>query len=91
MECFLKGVFPALLKTIVQVHAHCLYTWEHLCSARYHSFEDIQGFPKVDYSGIDARTVLEQNRFSKKKLPLTGLEPLTMCGGFLPTVLIPMA
>ena len=37
-----------------------------------------QGFRKVHHSGIDARIVLEQNQFSKKKLPLRGLEPLTL-------------
>ena len=26
-----------------------------------------RGFPKIDHSGIDARIVLEQNKFSKKK------------------------
>ena len=36
-----------------------------------------RGFPKVDHSGIDARIVLEQI-YSAKKLPLTGLEPLTL-------------
>ena len=25
-----------------------------------------RGFPKIDHSGIDARIVLEQNKFSKK-------------------------
>ena len=38
----------------------------------------IRGFPKVDHSGIDARIVLEQNKFTKKKQPLTGLEPSTL-------------
>ena len=33
-----------------------------------------RGFPKVDHSGIDARIVLEQNKFIKKMLPVTGLE-----------------
>ena len=28
---------------------------------------DIRGFPKIDHSGIDARIVLEQNKFSKKR------------------------
>ena len=28
---------------------------------------DIRGFPKVDHLDINARTVLEQNEFSKKK------------------------
>ena len=35
-----------------------------------------RGFPKVDRLGIDARIVLELNKF-RKKLPLTWLEPLT--------------
>ena len=34
-----------------------------------------RGFPKVDHSGIDARIVLEQNKFTKQKLPLTVFEP----------------
>ena len=32
-----------------------------------------RGFPKVDRSGIDARIVLEQNKSTKQKIPLTGL------------------
>ena len=31
-------------------------------------------FPKIDHSNIDARIVLEQNKFSKK-LSLKGIEP----------------
>ena len=31
-------------------------------------------FPKLDHLGRSARIVLEQNEFSKKKVPLTGLE-----------------
>ena len=38
----------------------------------------IRDFPKVDHLGIDARIVLEQNKFSNKKLPLTGLELWTL-------------
>ena len=37
-----------------------------------------RGFPKVDHSGRSARIVLEQINSAKKKLPLTGLEPLTL-------------
>ena len=32
----------------------------------------IRGFPKIELSGIYARIVSKQNKFSKKKLPLTG-------------------
>ena len=35
-------------------------------------------FPQVDHFGIDARIVLEQINSAKQKLPLTGLEPLTL-------------
>ena len=45
-----------------------------------------RGFPKVDHSGIDARIVLAQNKFTKQKLPLTGLEPSTLGLYFLCTV-----
>ena len=43
-----------------------------------HYTSDILGFPKIDYSGKDARIVLDQHKFSKKKLPLTGIEPLAL-------------
>ena len=36
-----------------------------------------QVLPKMDYSGSDATTVVEQNEFSKR-LPLTGIEPRTL-------------
>ena len=42
------------------------------------SFENNRGFPKVDHSGRSARIVLEQINSAKKKLPLTGIEPLTL-------------
>ena len=38
----------------------------------------IRGFPKVDHLGRSARIVLEQNKFSKKKLSLTGFELQTL-------------
>ena len=70
--------------------SHCLVFTFH---------RDNRGFPKVDHSGIDARIVLEQNKFSKKKLPLTGPEHstlglsvlLTSCLSCLATVLDPIA
>ena len=37
-----------------------------------------RGFPQGDHSGIDARIVLEQNKFTKKMLPVTGLELSTL-------------
>ena len=46
----------------------------HPDTPRIVSPPDIRGFPKVDHLGIDTRIVLEHNNFSKKKLPLTGLE-----------------
>ena len=42
-----------------------------------------RGFPKVDHSDIDARIVLEQNKFSKQKLALIGNEPLTLGMSFM--------
>ena len=59
-----------------------VHIWE-ICNLRNsfvncYSNSYIWGFPKVDHSGIDARIVLEQNKFSKIKLPLTGLEPLAL-------------
>ena len=39
---------------------------------------NIRVFPKVDHFGNDARLVLEQNKFSKKKLHITGIEPSTL-------------
>ena len=45
--------------------------------ANDHDNYSIQGFSKVDHSGRSARIVLEQINSAKKKLPLTGLEPLT--------------
>ena len=40
-------------------------------------FNENRVFPKVDHSGRSARIVLEQIN-SAKKLPLTGVEPLTL-------------
>ena len=61
-------------------------------------FTTIRGFPKIDHSDIDARIVLEQNRFSKKATPnrTRNLNPrtvvLTACvqSHALTTVLIPI-
>ena len=39
--------------------------------------DEIRGFPKIGHSCSAARIVLKQNKFSKK-LPLTGIEPLTL-------------
>ena len=50
-------------------------TWDQTGSDIIQSYN--RGFPKIDHSGIDARIVLEQNKFSKK-LPLNGIEPLTL-------------
>ena len=33
-----------------------------------HYTSDILGFPKIDHSGEDARIVLDQHKFSKKKV-----------------------
>ena len=59
-----------------------------------HWHTDDRGSPKVDHSGIDARSVLEQIN-SAKKLPLTWNEPstllLTSCLSCLTPVLDPIA
>ena len=53
-----------------------LYTDFPMFAHNWHM--DNRVFPKIDYYGSSARIVLEQNKFSKKKLPLTGIEPVTL-------------
>ena len=43
---------------------NCNQILGHVTDQDYIEF--IRGFPKVDHSGIDARIVLEQNKFTKK-------------------------
>ena len=70
-----------------------------LCSKASDANIGIQGFPKIDHSGISARIGLEQNKFSKKATSnkTKTLNPrtvvLTSCVQFhaLPTVPIPIA
>ena len=41
----------------------CIETWK-LQTSNFRAF--VRGFHKIDYSGSSARTILEQNKFSKK-------------------------
>ena len=66
-----------------------------LVSQRVMLCEVTRGFPKIDHSGIDARIVLEQNKFSKKKKATSDMtwtpDPRTFSvAHFFPSCLTPV-
>ena len=55
----LKSIYKHLILTMLTSQLMHDHTTKSLVRGN-------RGFPKIDHSGIDARIVLEQNKFSKK-------------------------